>query len=119
MSEDKKEGILRIYVQNADGHMLCVPGDKFDQWAEGQKEIQKKEPREINGDMIEACIKQGYISTSKLHGYYGLGYPTANRIVLRLEQEGYISAPSPTNNRRTFLNPDVDKMVNILKEYIK
>lgn len=118
MSEEKKKGILRIYVQNADGHMLCIPGDKFDQWAEGQKEIQKKEPREINGDMIEACIKQGYISASKLQGYYGIGYPTANRIVLRLEKDGYISAQNPTNNRRTFVNPDVDKMVEILKQYI-
>ena len=56
MLEDKKEGILRIYVQNADGHMLCIPGDKFDQWAEGQKEIQKKEPREINGDVSSKDI---------------------------------------------------------------
>jgi DNA segregation ATPase FtsK/SpoIIIE-like protein len=45
--------------------------------------------------MIEACIKQGYMSTSKLQGYYGIGYSTANRIVLRLEQEGYVSLLHP------------------------
>jgi len=54
--------------------------------------------------MLKQClkffIKSNKASASSLQGYFAMGYPKANKIVLQMEKAGFIS-PGDHNNRRT------------------
>ena len=54
--------------------------------------------------MLKEClkffIKSKKASASSLQGYFAMGYPKANKIVLQMEKAGFVS-PGDHNGRRT------------------
>jgi len=119
MSEEKKSEILRIYVEGPNGTPLCIPSDKFDDYLNRQNKLkEEKEPRTINPEFIEQCIEKGEISASRLQGYYEIGYPSANRIMLQYQKEGIVTEQDPKTNRRKIINPNKQRMLQIINEII-
>lgn len=51
-------------------------------------------------DCLRYFIKAKKASASSLQGYFGIGYPKANKIVLQMEKAGFVSA-GDSNGRRT------------------
>ena len=51
-------------------------------------------------DCLRYFIKAKKASASSLQGYFGIGYPKANKIVLQMEKAGFVSA-GDNNGRRT------------------
>ena len=51
-------------------------------------------------DCLRYFIKAKKASASSLQGYFGIGYPKANKIVLQMERAGFVSA-GDNNGRRT------------------
>lgn len=51
-------------------------------------------------DCLRYFIKAKKASASSLQGYFGMGYPKANKIVLQMERAGFVS-PGDNNGRRT------------------
>lgn len=114
MSERKG---LTFIMKSASGHMVCVPQDKLESWEKAQQDAATNSIV-INSHYIELCLQRGSISASGLQGYYGIGYPTASKIIIQFEKEGFITKADPKTGSRKFLNPDIGKMVTILKENI-
>ena len=51
-------------------------------------------------DCLKYFIKSKKASASSLQGYFSMGYPKANKIVLQMEKAGFVS-PGDNNGRRT------------------
>ena len=51
-------------------------------------------------DCLKYFIKSKKASASSLQGYFGIGYPRANKIVLQMERAAFVS-PGDSNGRRT------------------
>jgi len=51
-------------------------------------------------DCLKYFIKSKKASASSLQGYFSMGYPKANKIVLQMEKAGFVS-PGDHNGRRT------------------
>ena len=54
-------------------------------------------------DCLRYFIKAKKASTSSLQGYFGIGYPRANKIILQMERAGFVSPPDSNGRRSIYM----------------
>lgn len=102
IENDEVDNVIRFVKENNECHFdetiedaMFNKHDDFDPTSHGAEEA--------FDPMLKSClkyfIKAKKASASSLQGYFGIGYPKANKIVLQMEKAGFVS-PGDSNGRR-------------------
>ncbi len=54
-------------------------------------------------DCLKQFIKTKRVASGALQGWFGIGYPRANKIVIQMEKKGYVSSPDSKSRRQLFI----------------
>jgi S-DNA-T family DNA segregation ATPase FtsK/SpoIIIE len=79
-------------------HQMFTKDDGFDSGHSGNGVEDAFDP--LMKDCLRYVIKAKKCSVSSLQGYFGIGYPKANKIVLQMEKAGFVSPAEGASSKR-------------------